>query len=100
MAQNQTDRMPPIPADKLTDAQKRAIDEFKPARNADVSGPFVPMLRVARIPVAAVSSAASSSSRPSQRAETSAARSVARRYAWHWHRCSSSAAYSAVSLTA
>ena len=39
------DRMPPIPADKLTEAQKRAVDEFKAARGADVSGPFVPMLR-------------------------------------------------------
>src|SRR5437763_5312457 len=39
------DRMPPIAADQLTDAQKRAIQEFKAARNADVSGPFVPLLR-------------------------------------------------------
>ena len=39
------DRMPPIPADKLTDAQKQAIAEFKAARSVDVSGPFVPMLR-------------------------------------------------------
>ena len=39
------DRMPPIPADQLTDAQKQAIAEFKAARSADVSGPFVPMLR-------------------------------------------------------
>src|SRR6476659_8618624 len=39
------DRMPPIPADKLTDAQRRAIDEFKAARGADISGPFVPLLR-------------------------------------------------------
>jgi len=39
------DRMPPIPADKLTDAQKKAIDEFKAARSADISGPFVPLLR-------------------------------------------------------
>ena len=39
------DRMPPIPADKLTEAQKRAVDEFKAARGADLSGPFVPMLR-------------------------------------------------------
>jgi len=39
------DRMPPIPADKLTDAQKKAIAEFKEARNADISGPFVPLLR-------------------------------------------------------
>ena len=39
------DRMPPIPADKLTDAQKKAIDEFKAARSVDISGPFVAMLR-------------------------------------------------------
>lgn len=39
------DRMPPIPGDRLTDAQKKAIEEFKAARSADISGPFVPMLR-------------------------------------------------------
>ena len=39
------DRMPPIPADRLSDAQKKAIEEFKAARSADISGPFVPLLR-------------------------------------------------------
>jgi len=39
------DRLPPIPAGALTDAQRRAIEEFKAARSADVSGPFVPLLR-------------------------------------------------------
>ena len=39
------DRMPPIPADQLTDAQKNAIAEFKRARSVDISGPFVPLLR-------------------------------------------------------
>jgi 4-carboxymuconolactone decarboxylase len=39
------DRMPPIPADKMTDAQRTAVAEFKAARSADVSGPFVPLLR-------------------------------------------------------
>jgi 4-carboxymuconolactone decarboxylase len=39
------DRMPPIPADKLTEAQKKAIEEFKAARSVDISGPFVPLLR-------------------------------------------------------
>jgi 4-carboxymuconolactone decarboxylase len=39
------DRMPPIPADTLTDAQRKAIDEFKAARSADISGPFIPLLR-------------------------------------------------------
>lgn len=38
-------RMPAIPADKLTDAQKQAIADFKAARGAELSGPFVPMLR-------------------------------------------------------
>jgi 4-carboxymuconolactone decarboxylase len=39
------DRMPPIPADKLTAAQKKAIEEFKAARSTEISGPFVPLLR-------------------------------------------------------
>jgi 4-carboxymuconolactone decarboxylase len=40
------DRMPPLPAEKLTDAQKKAIEDFKTARSAaDISGPFVPLLR-------------------------------------------------------
>lgn len=39
------DRMPPIPPAKMTDAQKKAIEEFRTARNANVSGPFVPLLR-------------------------------------------------------
>src|SRR5438046_7252164 len=39
------DRMPPIPANKLTDAQKKAIEEFRTARSADLSGPFIPLLR-------------------------------------------------------
>ena len=39
------DRMPPIPPEKLTDAQKKAVEEFRAARNAGVSGPFTPLLR-------------------------------------------------------
>jgi 4-carboxymuconolactone decarboxylase len=39
------DRMPPIPADRLTEAQKKAMAEFTAARKADPSGPFIPMLR-------------------------------------------------------
>ena len=39
------DRMPPIPADRLTDAQKAAMQEFAAARKAEVSGPFWPLLR-------------------------------------------------------
>jgi 4-carboxymuconolactone decarboxylase len=44
MAQS-PDRMPPIAAEQLTDAQKKAIEEFRAARSAEVSGPFIPLLR-------------------------------------------------------
>ncbi len=39
------DRMPPIPASQLTEAQKKAMAEFEAARKAPISGPFVPLLR-------------------------------------------------------
>ncbi len=39
------DRMPPIPADKMTEAQKQAAAQFKANRGQDVFGPFVPLLR-------------------------------------------------------
>src|SRR6266571_2509080 len=39
------DRMPPIAPDKLTDAQKKAVEEFRAARSVDISGPFVALLR-------------------------------------------------------
>ena len=39
------DRMPPIPADKMTDQQKKAVEEFRAARKAEPNGPFTPMLR-------------------------------------------------------
>lgn len=39
------DRMPPIAADRLTPAQREAIDAFKTARGAEVTGPFHALLR-------------------------------------------------------
>lgn len=39
------DRMPPIPAERLTAAQKKAIQEFEAARKTGLSGPFWPLLR-------------------------------------------------------
>lgn len=39
------DRLPEIPADKLTEAQKKASEEFLAARKVPVFGPFVPLLR-------------------------------------------------------
>ena len=45
MPVNAQDRMPPIPAQKQTEAQRKAVEEFKAARSADISGPFIPLLR-------------------------------------------------------
>jgi 4-carboxymuconolactone decarboxylase len=39
------DRMPPIPADKLTDAQTKAAAIFAEGRGYALRGPFVPLLR-------------------------------------------------------
>src|SRR3954469_5081501 len=40
------DRMPPIAPEKMTDAQRKAVEEFRVARKAaGISGPFVPLLR-------------------------------------------------------
>jgi 4-carboxymuconolactone decarboxylase len=39
------DRLPPTPADRLTDAQKKAFADFKEERKQDVFGPFVPLSR-------------------------------------------------------
>ena len=40
-----SDRMPPMAADRLTPAQREAVEAFKTARGAEVSGPFHPLLR-------------------------------------------------------
>lgn len=39
------DRLPPIPAEKMTDVQKQAAAQFKTNRGQDVFGPFIPLLR-------------------------------------------------------
>src|ERR1051325_5503350 len=39
------DPLPPIAADKPTDAKKKAFAEFKEERKQDVFGPFVPLSR-------------------------------------------------------
>ena len=39
------DRMPRIPADQLSNAQKRAMETFKTNRGYELGGPFVPLLR-------------------------------------------------------
>ena len=42
------DRMPPIPADKQTAAQKKAVADYKALRNADLAGP--PWSVILRVP--------------------------------------------------
>jgi 4-carboxymuconolactone decarboxylase len=39
------DRMPPIPTESYTDAQKKAAEEFAGGRGYEVRGPFVPLMR-------------------------------------------------------
>jgi len=39
------DRMPPIPQNQWTDAQKKAAAEFAAARKQEVFGPFAVLLR-------------------------------------------------------
>lgn len=39
------DRMPPIPMDKMTDAQKKAAEELVAGPRGALGGPFVPLLR-------------------------------------------------------
>ena len=42
---NAQDRMPPIPADKLTPAQKKTVDEYKKARGGEPGGPWAVLSR-------------------------------------------------------
>jgi 4-carboxymuconolactone decarboxylase len=39
------DRMPPIPREKMTDAQKKAADELAAGPRGTLAGPFIPLLR-------------------------------------------------------
>ncbi len=39
------DRLPPIPATQLTPAQQQAVADFRAARMAELTGPFIPLLR-------------------------------------------------------
>lgn len=39
------DRMPPIPSDKMTPAQKQAVEEYKKARGTEATGPWAVLTR-------------------------------------------------------
>jgi 4-carboxymuconolactone decarboxylase len=45
MSTRAQDRMPEIPADKMTEAQKKAVAEFVAGRGTPPIGPFIPLLR-------------------------------------------------------
>ena len=36
---NAQDRMPPIPAEKMTEAQKKSVQDYKDLRKQDLTGP-------------------------------------------------------------
>jgi 4-carboxymuconolactone decarboxylase len=44
-AEGVANRMPPIPADKWTDAQKKAAEEITSGPRKELVGPFIPLLR-------------------------------------------------------
>jgi 4-carboxymuconolactone decarboxylase len=44
-AEGVADRMPPIPADKWTEAQKKAAEEITSGPRKELVGPFIPLLR-------------------------------------------------------
>ncbi len=44
-AEGVADRMPPIPADKWTDAQSKAAEEITSGPRKELVGPFIPLLR-------------------------------------------------------
>ena len=39
------DRMPPIPAEKMTEEQKKAVAEFRADRKTELTGPWIALLR-------------------------------------------------------
>jgi 4-carboxymuconolactone decarboxylase len=39
------DRLPPLPAESMTPAQKEALAEFRAARGVELFGPFIPLMR-------------------------------------------------------
>ena len=45
MSHDTTDRMPPIPRERMTDAQRAAADELIAGPRKAVKGPFIPLLR-------------------------------------------------------
>lgn len=45
MSMPKNDRLPEIPRDQMTDAQRAAVDELISGPRGKLSGPFVPLMR-------------------------------------------------------
>jgi 4-carboxymuconolactone decarboxylase len=86
------DRMPPIPVHELTGAQAAAAAEFEAARNTEVFGPFVPLLRSPELMVRASALGdylrfrSSLAPRQSEFVILMTARLWTQQYEWHIHR--------------
>jgi 4-carboxymuconolactone decarboxylase len=86
------DRMPPIPVHELTGAQAAAAAEFEAARNTEVFGPFVPLLRSPELMVRASALGdylrfrSSLAPRQSEFVILMTARLWTQQYEWHVHR--------------
>jgi 4-carboxymuconolactone decarboxylase len=86
------DRMPPIPADKLTDAQKKASETFAEGRGYAVRGPFVPLLRSPEVMLRAKAMGdylrfkSTLTSRLNEMVILITARAWTQNYEWHAHR--------------
>jgi 4-carboxymuconolactone decarboxylase len=86
------DRLPPIPKDKLTEAQSKALEQFKVLRGSDnVFGPFVPLLRSPELMLRAAAVGefvryhTTLPPRLSELAILVAARQWTQQYEWHAH---------------
>jgi 4-carboxymuconolactone decarboxylase len=85
------DRMPPMPVDKLTDAQKKAAETFAQGRGYEIRGPFVPLIRSPEVMLRAKAMgdhlrfASSLGPRLNEMVILITAREWTQQYEWHAH---------------
>ena len=87
-----TDRLPPIPPDKMTQAQTRASEEFAAGRGYPVRGPFAALLRSPEVMLRAKAMGdylrfkSTITPRLNEMAIMITARQWGQNYEWHAHR--------------
>lgn len=87
-----TDRLPPIPPDRMTEAQKKASEEFAAGRGYAVRGPFAALLRSPEVMLRAKAMGdylrfkSSITPRLNEMAIMLTARQWGQNYEWHAHR--------------